>query len=259
MENESSYIIPMVDKTFEIIDYIYKCNSEVGVSQISQDLNIPKATAFRILSTVSKWGYIEKTEDSEKYILGKSFIKLGSKVSSETDIAVIAAPFINELAKVVGESINLGILYEGEILTIYNAKGEDFYLISKLIPVSPLNCSSMGKLYLSKLSTDELNEYFNSNKPQIRTINSVSNLEGFLKLKEEIEREGISFDREEYEYGLTCIAAPIKDTNGNLIAAISVSGPTTRLQYKGIDSLKKKITNTANSIAKSYTNIFSLK
>jgi IclR family KDG regulon transcriptional repressor len=258
MDNENSYIIPMVDKTFEIIDYMYKFSSEVGVSQISQDLNLPKATVFRILSTVSKWGYVEKTEDSEKYILGKAFIKIGAKVSSETDIMVIAAPFINELAKDVGESINLGIIYEGEILTIYNAKGEDFYLISKLIPVSPLNCSGMGKLYLSKLSIDELYEYFNSNKPEIRTINSVSNLDGFLKLKEEIEKEGISFDREEYEYGLTCIAAPINDINGNLIAAISISGPTTRLQYKGMDNLKTKIIDTANAIAKSYSNIYSL-
>lgn len=258
MESENSYIIPMVDKTFEIIDYMYKFNNEVGVSQISQDLDLPKATVFRILSTVNKWGFVEKTEDSEKYILGKSFIKLGTRVSSETDITVIAAPFINELAKDVGESINLGILYEGEVLTVYNAKGEDFYLISKLIPVSPLNCSSMGKLYLAKLSMDELREYFNSDKPQIRTINSVINLDVFLKLKEEIEKEGISIDREEYEYGLTCIAAPITDYNGNIISAISISGPTTRLQYKGIENLKTKIINTANAISKSYSNIFSL-
>lgn len=257
MESENSYIIPMVDKAFEIIDYIYNQNNEVGVSQISQDLDIPKATVFRILTTIIKWGYAEKSIDSDKYILGKSLIKLGGKVSSETDISVIAAPFINKLAKEVGESINLGILYEEEVLTIYNAKGEDFHLISKLIPVSPLNCSGIGKLYLSRYTTNELNDYFMSSKPQNRTIHSICNLEKFTEIRKEIEEENVSYDREEYEYGLSCMAAPINDMDGNLIAAVSISGPTTRLQYKGIDKLKKNLIETAEKISKSYSNVYS--
>ena len=256
MENTNDYIIPMVDKTFEIIEYMYEKGGKIGISQISKDLNLPKATIYRILTTLKKWGYVEKTEELDKYMLGKSFIKLGSKVSSENDITSIAVPLINKLAKEAGESINLGILHNSEVVTVYNAKGEDFYLISNLIPVSPLNCSAMGKLFLSKFSDKNLKEYFESNKPEIRTVNSVVDLEVFLKLKEEIEREGVSYDREEYEYGLSCIAAPIIDMKGSIIAAISISGPTTRLKYKGNDNLKDLLISTSKEISRIYSNMF---
>ena len=256
MDKTNNYIIPMVDKTFEIIEYMYEKGGKIGISQISKDLNLPKATIFRILTTLKKWGYVEKTEELDKYMLGKSFIKLGSKVSSENDITSIAVPLINKLAKEAGESINLGILHNCEVVTVYNAKGEDFYLISNLIPVSPLNCSAMGKLFLSKFSEKDLKEYFGSNKPETRTVNSIVDLEGFLKLKKEIERDGISYDREEYEYGLSCIAAPINDTLGNIIAAISISGPTTRLKYKGNDNLKDLLVLTTQEISRIYSNMF---
>lgn len=256
MNNTNNYIIPMVDKTFKIIEYLYEKGGKIGVSQISKDLNLPKATIFRILTTLKKWGYVEKTEEFDKYMLGKSFIKLGSKVSSETDITSIAVPLINKLAKKVGESTNLGILHNYEVVTVYNAKGEDFYLISNLIPVFPLNCSAIGKLFLSKFSDKDLKEYFDSDKPQIRTVNSVGELEGFLELKEEIEREGISYDREEYEYGLSCIAAPIIDIQGSIIAAISISGPTTRLRYKGCENLQEVLILTAKEISRIYSNMF---
>lgn len=257
MESTNKYLIPMVDKTFEIIEYMYEKSGEVGISQISKDLNLPKATIFRILTTLKKWGYVEKTENLDKYMLGKSFIKLGSKVSSETDITIISAPLINKLAKKLGESVNLGVLYHNyEVVTVYNAKGEDSSLISNLIPVSPLNCSAMGKLFLLQFSDKEINGYFNSNKPETRTVNSVADLEGFLELKKEIEREGVSYDREEYEYGLSCIAAPIYDANKNIIASISISGPTTRLKYKGADNLKDLLILTTEEISMIYSNMF---
>lgn len=256
MQNDNNYIIPMIDRAFEIINFMYALGESVGVSQISQELELPKATAYRILYTLSKWGFVEKTNDTDKYLLGKSFIKYGSKVKSDMDISVISAPYIDSLAKIVGESVNLGIPYEDLVLTIYNAKGEDFYLVSKLIPISPLNCSAMGKLYLSEYTEEELSHYFSSNKPQSRTINSVIKLDKFLKLKQEIQEGGVSYDREEYEYGLTCIAAPIMNSENKLIATISVSGPTSRLNYKGLDYLKENLIKTAKDIEKSCEYIY---
>lgn len=114
----------------------------------------------------------------------------------------------------------------------------------------------MGKLFLSQFSDKDLKEYFGSNKPETRTVNSVADLEEFLKLKKGIERDGVSYDREEYEYGLSCIAAPIYDTNKNIIAAISISGPTTRLKYKGNDNLKELLVLTTEEISKIYSNMF---
>lgn len=250
------YIMPMLERTFEILEYMYTVNEELSLSTISQELNIPKTTVFRIILTMEKWGYVEKVDDQEKYKLGKALIKIGQQAASGIDITDIAMPYLTELSKEVGESANLGILYENQVLSLGNSKGEDFYLISKLIPLSPLNCSSMGKQYLAEFSDKELEDYFQSSKPQKRTVNSITTLEDFLALKDEIKQEGISYDREEYEYGLTCIAAPVRDKQGSIVAAISISGPTTRLQYKGEKMLKDAIKKTSLAISKAYMEVF---
>ena len=70
MKNSNNYIISMVDKTFEIIEYMYERGGGIGISQISKELNLPKATIYRILTTLRKWGYVEKTEELDKYMLG---------------------------------------------------------------------------------------------------------------------------------------------------------------------------------------------
>lgn len=250
------YMIPMLERAFEILEYMYTVNEELSLSTISQELDIPKTTVFRIILTMEKWGYVEKVDNQEKYRLGKALIKIGRQAASGIDIKDIAMPYLTELSKEVGESTNLGILYEDQVLSLGSSEGEDFYLISRLIPLSPLNCSSMGKQFLSEFSDKELEDYFQSSKPQKRTVNSITTLEVFLRQKDEIKQEGISYDREEYEYGLTCLAAPIRDRQGSIVAAISISGPTTRLQYKGEKMLKDAIQKTSLEISKAYVEVF---
>ena len=256
MEDNNKYIIPMIDRAFEIINLIYDSNQHLGVTEISKKLEIPKATVYRILYTLGKWDFVQKDSQDDGYFLGKAFIKYSSKVKADISIITIASDHIDQLAKEIGESANIGVPYNEFVLTVYNAKGEDFYLVSNLIPISPLNCSSMGKIYLSEYSDEDLEKYFDSDKPQSRTINSVSNLDDFLELKREIKEEGISYDREEYEYGLTCLAVPIRDFKKQIIATISISGPTSRLRHKGMDYLKENIIKTRDDIQKSLEGIY---
>lgn len=251
-----NYVIPMLDKAFEILEFMSKSEEELSLSEISKELRIPKTTVFRIMTTMQKWDYVEKTFEQEKYRLGKALIKMGAQAASNVDIKDIAQPHINKLAKKIGESANLGILYENEVLTLANAKGEDFYLISRLIPTSPLNCSSMGKLFLSEFNKGELEEYFESPMPQKRTIHSVTSLEDFLPLQKEIKAKKLAYDREEYEYGLTCIGVPIRDKNDIMVAAVSISGPTSRLKNKGEQELIEELVEASKGIEKAYNEVF---
>lgn len=238
---EDKYIIPMLERAFKILEYMYIKGESVSFIEIVEDLEMPKTTVFRIMATMEKWGYIHKMLDEEEYVLGKSLIKLGQQAAGDIDITDIAMPYLRELSEKTGESVNLGVIYEDKVLTIANVKGEDFYLISKLIPISPLNCSSMGKQFLSELSDERIKKYFDAGNAEKRTINSIQDYEDFLIEKEKIKEEAISYDREEYEYGLSCMAAAIRDKDHNLIAAISISGPTTRLKYKGEEKLKEEL------------------
>lgn len=249
MNNDKS-IITMVDRAMKVIDYIYNSNEPVGVSQISKDLELPKATVFRILNTLENWNSVKKVNDSGKYILGTVHIKYGERAKNDFDLVSISTPHMEKLSYDIGETINLGIIHNNNILIIKSIEGESSILVSKLIPITPLHCSSIGKLFLASLNDKELKDYFNSDNLSKRTINTIITLEDFTKEKEEILKNFIAFDNEEYEYGLTCISSPILDSSNDIIAGISISGPTTRLQYKKIENLQERLKETTEKISK---------
>lgn len=241
--------ITMVDRAVQIMNEIFLSEEPIGVSEIAQNLDLPKATVYRILNTLCQKNIIIKDPDSDKYELGLIFIEFGEKVKSKLSLKTISEPLMEKLSKSIGESVNLGILHERDVLSICSIEGESSVLISKLIPISPLHCSSMGKILLSEMDDNKIREYFKSNRIQKRTINTIIDYDTFIIEREKILKEKFSFDREEYEYGLTCISCPITNKDGIVVAALSISGPTSRLQYKGLDNIMKELKNSAVQIS----------
>ncbi|ADK15986.1 MULTISPECIES: IclR family transcriptional regulator [Clostridium] len=239
--------ISMVDRAIQIINEIYKSEVPIGVSEISSNLDLPKATVYRILNTLFQNSIIEKDKNG-KYGLGLIFIQYSEKVKSKVDLNLIAKPFMVDLSAKTGESTNLGILDEDNVVTISSVNGESSVLVSRLIPVSPLHCSSMGKIFLSYQDDEMIKAYFKRHN-QKRTVNTISNYEDFLLERKKIIAEQISYDIEEYEYGLGCISAPIYNSKGKIAAGISVSGPISRMRFKGIKYIENELKNVANKIS----------
>lgn len=244
--------VTMVDRALKILNQIFIADEALGVTRLSQDLDLPKATVYRILSTLQDGGFVKKNND-DQYDLGLIFIQYAEKVKGKLSLDQIAAEYMETLAEDIGETVNLGIYFNGNMVTIYSVKGESSILVSKLIPVAPLNCSSTGKVILANMDEDELSHYFKGGNIEKRTRNTITTYEKYLSEREEIRKEGVAFDREEYEYGLSCIAYPINNANGEVIAALSISGPTSRLEYKNISNIVKKLKFTGQLINKKIT------
>ncbi len=250
-QNDSN-ILRMVDRACIILDYLYEMTEAASISSLSKELDLPKANVFRILYTLQVNGLVEKAAGSDLYRLGNKMIKYGEKVRYDFNIVDQCSEHMKALAKDIGETINLGIEHEGSIITLHSEDGEKSVLVSRLIPVADPHCSSMGKLYLSELGEIELTKYFET-LLKSRTVNTITTKSDFKKEIPEILNNELAYDREEYEYGLSCIATPLRDSNKKMIAMISVSGPTTRLQFKGMDTIIQKLKETAHLISKGLT------
>lgn len=248
LKNEESIKkIEMLDRSFNVIDYIFR-NKSVTFTDIKEDLNMAKSTLHRILHTLESWGYIKKDDGTNEYRLGLLFAFYGEDVKSDLTIIKICESFLNPLAFKIGETVNLNILYKTNVLNILTLDGEKSVLTSRLTPVSPLNCSASGKIFLAQKNDIELLDYFNSNNWEKRTVNSIATYEDFKKEKVEILEKEISYDNEEYEYGLFCIAKPLKNHRGIMNAAVSITGPITRIKMKGINNLQKELIDSVNLI-----------
>lgn len=239
--------IEMLDRSFNVIDYIFR-NRNVTFTDIKENLNMAKSTLHRILHTLESWGYIKKDGETNEYSLGLLFAFYGEDVKSDLTIIKICESFLNPLAFKIGETVNLNILYKSNVLNVLTLEGEKSVLTSRLTPVSPLNCSASGKIFLAQKNDIELLDYFNSSSWEKRTINSITSYEDFKELREEILKNEISYDNEEYEYGLFCIAKPLKNHKGIMQAAVSITGPITRIKMKGIDNLQNELVSSVNLI-----------
>ncbi|AKA69479.1 MULTISPECIES: IclR family transcriptional regulator [Clostridium] len=238
--------ILMVDRAIQIINILFQSDVPLGVSAISNSLNLPKVTVYRILNTLYNGKLVEK-DNEDKYRLAITFIQYGEKVKSGLDLKSLSDSFINELSNATGEAVSVGIRNEESVITINSAEGESSVLVSKLVPTSLLHCAAMGKLFLAHMTDNEIMEYFQIHNTK-RTSNTITNYKDFLVEKEKILNTNIAFDNEEYEYGLQCIASPIFNCDKKMIAAVSISGPMNRLKAKGILEIQKHLENTTRII-----------
>lgn len=236
-----------IDKTLSVIDYIF--GHESTFIEIQKELNLPKATLHRILQSLEDHEYIEKDAITNKYYLGLKFIYYGEGLKARLSLTDIAKESLVALAETIGESISLCILHEGMSLSLLFYRGEESALTSHLVPFSPLNCCASGKLFLSNMSDSDVEAYFNSNAPLRKTARTIMTLEDFLEEKEKIINENVSYDDEEYEYGLFCMSVPLYSYNGRIDASIGITAPKGRLFLKDKNLIKNMLVKTADEIS----------
>lgn len=249
MEEKQKYNkITMTERTVKILQFLYNSKSNATVTEIAKHVEIPSSNAFRILTTLQEYNFVTKDEVFNTYSLGLMFIPYGDKVKNSLKIKDFAIKEMEILEKIVGENINLSILNNKEALIIHKLTGENSLLISNLSLTAPLYCSSMGKMLLSHQSHKYIEKYFETIKPYKLTENTIVDISRFNEEKADIIRRNIAYDREEYEYGLFCISSGIFNASGEILAAISISGPTSRFKSKGIGMIENELLKSTSSI-----------
>lgn len=228
----------------KIIDLISQ-NEGLGISEIAKQLNLPKTSAFRLLKTLESAGLLIQ-DCEETYYLSYKFLSYQVGVNADQNLIHKCLPILKNLSQLTGETVNLTVHRADKMYNIYSEIGEFYALQSNLAPESDLYCSSSGKMVLSYMNNEQLQSYFKQ-KLLPRTIHTITNYEAFLKEKKKILSTGISYDREEYEYGLTCLSVPVLEQNV-LIATIGISGPTTRLAYKNFEKIEQLLLNEVAKI-----------
>lgn len=249
-EPKEPSFITILGRAFTIMEELLKSDKPLGVSELARLTGIPKANTFRIMKTLEELKAVSPKEDG--YILGSKMIELGAGAKHNDEFMLVAKPYLQKLSKTCEETVNLGIMFQDYVLFIHTELAGQRSLVASLPPVTPLYCCSVGKIFLAYQTNKELEHYFKVHHPIKRTINTRTTKEALLQESEKIRRDGIAHDHEEYDYGLSCIAAPIF-LGENLAAGISLSGPTSRLQYKGYAFLEKELKATAEALSKEAT------
>lgn len=245
--------INSVDRALDIILLFYEEEREMGVSEIAERMDEHKSTIHRTLIALEEKGFVKQNSDNEKYWLGMKLYAIGMKIKNKMPLRNIMKPFCDSLSKEFGEVVNASVLSSD------NAEYDQSMIIYKAFPpnnlltvnppegaISPCYGSAVGKCLLAFGDVD-LNKYKNI-KIKKYTNKTISDWQELTEKIEQIRREGYAIDDEELEMSLTCIGAPILDSSGKAIAAISLSGPSQRMKSKDFEYKIKRVKEVAKEI-----------
>ena len=249
MKEPTVYGVSTLIKALRMLEEVAN-ESELGITDISERLAIHKSTVYRFLDTFRKLGYIKQNPSNDKYSLTLKLFELGSKSVERMDLITEAHPVIEELSKQIEETIHLAVLDEDSV--VYLDKIDSPHLLrmfSQIGRKAPAYCTGLGKALLAWASDDIIGKAFSKEKIVKHTANTITEPSQLLNAFEEIRAQGFAIDNEEHELGIKCIAAPIRDRTGNVVAAISVSCPVQRLDDKRITNFIKNVMMAAENIS----------
>ena len=246
-------VIASVDRALDILLLLQTEGREMGVTQIGTALGMYKSTVYRTLATLEKKNFVRQNPDNGKYWLGVRLYSLGMLVRERYPLKKLAGPLARELADRFQEAVHLAVIDDAgnlpQHIIIEKIESPQVLGYSPMVgSSSPSHCSAMGKCLLAHVPAERLAAWNGCELP-LRTPNTISDWDRLKLELDRIRQQGYALDDEEMELGLTCVAAPIFERDGHVTAALSLSGPTSRIRAGRFEEIVNQVRRTAAAIS----------
>ena len=223
---------------------------EMGISALAQRLGLAKSTVHRLATTLVEYDILEQNRETGKYRLGLALFELGTLVRRKMNVMNEAQGEIHALAEASGETVQLAILDHLSVLYIrIRESNQAVRMSSGLGSRAPAHCTSVGKALLA-FQPAELVRQVIDNGLKRYTEKTIVEPEALQQELASIRTRGFALDDEEVEVGLRCVAAPIRDHSGRVIAAISVAAPVQRMSKKQVQATIPSVVAAADAISR---------
>ena len=244
--------IQVISRAFAVIECLSEFPLGLGVTEIATRIQLNKSTVFRILNTLVELGYIEKNAQTDRYKLSLKFLQISSMMINQTELKVVAYPYLKRLASKTLQTVHLCVRKgdSAQYLDKVEAFNHSIQLYSAIGSSVPLYCSGVGKCLLAWMDIEERNTIIDELELAPRCKNTILLRKEFENELERTIERGYAVDDEENEYGVRCAAAPIRDYTGKVIAAISVSGDYESVETAPFIQAVNDVIHTALQISK---------
>ena len=216
--------VQTLDRAFDIVELLSRESGGLNLTDIAARVDLNKSTAYRILASLQKRGYVEKREQSKVYRLGLEFIELSSAFLNSLELKTEAQPMLNQLSKQTGQTVFMAIIQGKDV--VYIDKVESFNSLRRYQIIGkrmPLYATSLGKSLLTGMTDAEITRLFDGTQFEKITPHTIDNIPDLLKEVELTRRRGWSHDNQENELGTMCVGAPVYDYRNMVVAAVSVA------------------------------------
>ncbi len=245
------YRIQAVERVGVILDVFTPEEPELGVTDIAERTGLHKSTVHRFLVNLEAVGFLERDARSQRYRLGLRMFEMGGIVLEQMSLWDEALPFLERLVVESGETGHLAVLERGEAIYIEKVEARRALRIPSAMGRGyPAHATSLGKVLLSDLPDAEVRETMDAHGMVSYTRTTITDVERLLVELAVIRDRGYAVDDEEYDEGLRCVGAPIRDHTGRVVAALGIGGPVTRVTPARVDDLARLVIAAGNGLSR---------
>lgn len=238
----SGTIIQSLQRGLAILELVAKDSGGLTMAEISRSIGLHTSTTFHLLRTLTSLGYLAQDETTRVYRLGSKVFHLAASAWTEVQLLNVSSPLLAEMAKETGETSHLAVFEHGEVIVINKIDGSSPVRLSERVGYPrPAHCTAIGKVLLAHLPEMELRAFLSKGELRPltpRTITAAAILEQELA---RVREQGYAFDDEEFSQGIRCLAAPVRNFTGRVVAAIGISGPVWRISLDRVAQLTELV------------------
>lgn len=234
-------------KTLGLLDVLSKGKREWTAAEVAKETGLPPSTVFRLLTTLVQLRFVEYDGESRKYQLGLKLLELGYLVSQRLDLPSRAMPYLRELAQESGETAHLSIRDGSD--GVFIAKVDGDHSVRMHTPLGrrvPLHAGASMKSLLADLSDEEVEAYI---KQQVNSSAPVPNHDRLFEQLRHLREHGFCVTRSEQTTGAAGVSAPIRDHQGSVLAALTISGPETRFSEQNVQRFAELVKDAAAALS----------
>ncbi|MFT7772258.1 DNA-binding transcriptional regulator KdgR [Roseateles sp.] len=241
--------VAAVLKVFAILNALGE-RSDIGITDLSVRLAMPKATVYRFLQTMKSLGYVRQEADSERYRLAMRMFEIGAKALPSPDLVDLAKHPMQMLADATGETVHLGSLIDSEIIYIHKVDSRHMLgMYSRVGRRAPLHCTAIGKVLMAWEHPERRDRILDGAGFKRFRDKTITTRPAFLAELEQVKKQGFGEDREEFDDHIRCLGVPIFDRLGQPIAGMSVSFPTFRFDEAKAPEVVKMLQAASRDIS----------
>jgi IclR family KDG regulon transcriptional repressor len=240
--------IQVLQRAMRLLSSFDHDHPEMGVAELARKLDLPKPTVYRILATLESGGFVQQNSNA-KYHLGFRLAELGLLALQQVSMRDEAMPFLRDLLDECQETVDLAVFDAGEMVYLEVLESpQPVKIAARAGRRLPAHCTASGKVYLAYASEDDLDAAVTQGMVSC-TPNTICDLEPLIEDLRLTRQRGYSISAEEFELGITAVAAPVMDNSGQVVAVIAIAGPTYRLPPERVAELGEAVKRTAHGLS----------
>ncbi|MGW7078209.1 IclR family transcriptional regulator [Streptomyces sp. NPDC054866] len=223
-------LVPAVTRALDILELFLEGDVTLSAPEVTRRLQLPRTTVHELLTTLAARSYLVQIPDQTgRYRLGVRAYQLGSRYAEQLDLAAEGQQVAREVAETCDETVHVAVLEDTDV--IYIAKVDSTHAVRMVSAAGrklPAHCTSVGKMLLASLPPTELETRLAGRELVAMTQNSITEPEALLSALADIRERGVAAEHRESNPDVSCVAAPVRDSAGHVVAALSISVPMIR-------------------------------